>query len=174
MAQCFPFSIWIDIFCLQIHDGHDENSTLLGKYCGGQDQFPNPCITSQYNFLWLKFKTDSSISNRGFFANYSSISIGEFESHFHCVMQGTLVGKHKFNSGHFCEKCRFDLEHLCKKNIALVQNTLIWITKFNSGCFYGETRSVQDKWDETKVSTRTFFWGTQINSGHFCGITHLI
>jgi hypothetical protein len=65
------------MFCAQIRDGHSENSTLLGQYCGGQDQFPSPCITSQYNFLWLKFKTDGSISNRGFYANYSSINVGE-------------------------------------------------------------------------------------------------
>ncbi|XP_021927790.1 cubilin [Zootermopsis nevadensis] len=60
---------------VEIRDGHNENATLLGKYCGGQDQFPNPCFMSQYNFLWLKFKTDGSISNRGFYANYSSISV---------------------------------------------------------------------------------------------------
>ncbi|GFG35967.1 hypothetical protein Cfor_02931, partial [Coptotermes formosanus] len=60
---------------LEIRDGHDENSTLLGQYCGGQDQFPTPCITSQYNILWLKFKTDGSVSNRGFYANYSSIGV---------------------------------------------------------------------------------------------------
>ncbi|PNF23973.1 hypothetical protein B7P43_G09286 [Cryptotermes secundus] len=61
---------------LEIRDGHNENATLLGQYCGGRDQFPSPCITSQYNFLWLKFKTDGSVSNRGFYANYSSIDVG--------------------------------------------------------------------------------------------------
>lgn len=70
--------VWFIMFCVQIRDGHNENSTLLGQYCGGRDQFPSPCITSQYNFLWLKFKTDGSISNRGFYANYSSINVGEF------------------------------------------------------------------------------------------------
>ena len=75
-----------NMFYVQIRDGHDENSTLLGQYCGGQDQFPTPCITSQYNFLWLKFKTDGSISNRGFYANYSSISVRESESQFCCFI----------------------------------------------------------------------------------------
>jgi hypothetical protein len=82
------------MFCVQIHDGHNENATLLGKYCGGQDQFPNSCIMSQYNFLWLKFKTDGSISNHGFYANYSSISIGELKNQFCCFMQDTFVWKH--------------------------------------------------------------------------------
>jgi len=78
MSQGFPFHI----LYVQIRDGHDENSTLLGRYCGGQDQFPTPCITSQHNFLWLKFKTDGVISNRGFYANYSSIDVRKFESQF--------------------------------------------------------------------------------------------
>jgi hypothetical protein len=79
MSQGFPFNI----LYLQIRDGHDENSTLLGQYCGGKDKLPSPCITSQYNFLWLKFHADGSLSNRGFYANYSSISVGKFESQFY-------------------------------------------------------------------------------------------
>jgi hypothetical protein len=81
------------MFCLQIRDGHNENATLLGQYCGGQDGLPNPCFTSQYNILWLMFKTDGSVSNRGFYANYSSISIGELKIQFCWLRQDTFIGK---------------------------------------------------------------------------------
>ena len=76
----FPTSQYNYLFVLQIRDGHSENATLLGTYCGGQDGFPTPCITSQYNYLWLKFKTDSSVQNKGFYANYSSINVREYET----------------------------------------------------------------------------------------------
>ncbi|XP_069688891.1 cubilin [Periplaneta americana] len=56
---------------VEIRDGH-ENATLLGHFCGSHA----PCVTSQLNFMWLKFVTDGSVSNRGFYANYSAIDVG--------------------------------------------------------------------------------------------------
>ncbi|XP_054159895.1 LOW QUALITY PROTEIN: cubilin-like [Oppia nitens] len=50
-----------------------ENSTSLGKYCG--TVIPDP-ITSKFNELLLKFGTDGSNNNKGFYANYTSIEIG--------------------------------------------------------------------------------------------------
>ncbi|XP_065583611.1 tolloid-like protein 1, partial [Artemia franciscana] len=60
---------------LEIRDGDDSNSTLIGRYCGGPDRIPPPIVSTQ-NFLWLKFRTDSSSHDRGFYANYSSIDVG--------------------------------------------------------------------------------------------------
>ncbi|GLG98263.1 Cubilin homolog [Gryllus bimaculatus] len=48
-SRCYDF--------VEIRDGHDEKAPLLGQYCG--TQFP-PTIVSTYNYLWLKFHTDSS------------------------------------------------------------------------------------------------------------------
>jgi cubilin len=57
---------------LEIRESH-ENGTELGRYCGAVTP---ETITSRYNELFLKFGTDGSISNHGFYANYSSIDIG--------------------------------------------------------------------------------------------------
>jgi len=37
---------------------------------------PAPII-STYNYLWIRFKTDGSVQNRGFLANYSTFDIGK-------------------------------------------------------------------------------------------------
>ena len=50
---------------LEVRDGPDENSTLIGKFCGDPTLTPDP-ITSSFNHVWIKFVTDGSIQNRGF------------------------------------------------------------------------------------------------------------
>ena len=57
---------------LQIRESH-ENGTDVAKLCGSS--IPDP-ITSKFNELWLEFGTDGSVSNHGFYANYSGIEIG--------------------------------------------------------------------------------------------------
>ncbi|XP_046392545.1 cubilin-like [Ischnura elegans] len=59
---------------LEVRDGDFENSTLIGKYCGGAHTLP-ALIVSSFNHLWIKFKTDSSVSKRGFMANYTAIDL---------------------------------------------------------------------------------------------------
>lgn len=58
---------------LKVRDGDSATSPLLKKLCGAE--LPEPII-STYNVLWLKFVTDSSLQNRGFLANYTSINTG--------------------------------------------------------------------------------------------------
>ncbi|KAF5282685.1 hypothetical protein FQA39_LY17492 [Lamprigera yunnana] len=57
---------------VEIRDGDNENSTLIGQYC---EERP-PFIQSTYNYLWIKFESDSSVSGDGFKANYSTTNIG--------------------------------------------------------------------------------------------------
>eukprot|EP00094_Tigriopus_californicus_P007480 TCALIF_07202-PA protein Name:"Similar to CUBN Cubilin (Canis familiaris)" AED:0.20 eAED:0.21 QI:0/0.76/0.57/0.97/0.85/0.88/35/0/3998 len=56
---------------LEIRDGDNANSTLLGKYCGDPTQIPDP-VDSTHNFVYLRFQTDGSVQNRGFKLNYTT------------------------------------------------------------------------------------------------------
>lgn len=58
---------------LEIYDGHDENSTVIGRYCGANR--PGQII-STYNMIHFVFNVDATIAGRGFQANYSFIDIG--------------------------------------------------------------------------------------------------
>uniref|UniRef100_A0A1Y1LNZ2 Cubilin n=1 Tax=Photinus pyralis TaxID=7054 RepID=A0A1Y1LNZ2_PHOPY len=57
---------------LEIRDGDNENSTLVGEYCANTP----PDVQSTHNYLWLKFESDSSVGSKGFQANYSTIDVG--------------------------------------------------------------------------------------------------
>lgn len=59
---------------LQIRDGHNENATLIGRYCFK----PPPTIISTYNYLWLKFETDASVQAKGFSAQYTTTDVGMY------------------------------------------------------------------------------------------------
>ena len=50
---------------VQIRDGPDVNSTIIGRYCGDPSHMPSP-ILSTLNYLWISFVTDGSVQNRGF------------------------------------------------------------------------------------------------------------
>lgn len=64
-----------DFDSLSIYDGTDSNATLLGTYCGRNTP---PTAISTYNAMFLIFRTDVSISGRGFKANYSFSDVGKF------------------------------------------------------------------------------------------------
>ncbi|RXG73623.1 Cubilin [Armadillidium vulgare] len=70
-------SHWIDCHFdyLIIRDGLSPSSPLFGKYCGPDHRVTNP-IVSSLNALYLEFRTDGSVSNKGFSATYSTIDIG--------------------------------------------------------------------------------------------------
>ncbi|CAG0918336.1 unnamed protein product [Notodromas monacha] len=73
---------------LEIRDGDLPTSPLIGKFCGGPDETPDPIISSA-NYLYVMFRTDGSVANHGFLANYSAIDIqcgGIFKER-----QGTLT-----------------------------------------------------------------------------------
>lgn len=57
---------------VEIRDGADVNSKLLGRYCGGLVHMP-PLQTSTYNYMYVRFRSDRRMSARGFYANYTSI-----------------------------------------------------------------------------------------------------
>ncbi|MGH0144022.1 UNVERIFIED_CONTAM: hypothetical protein FKN15_047101, partial [Acipenser sinensis] len=54
-------------YCQTVRDGSSETNALIGKYCGSE--LPAP-ITSTSNRLWIKFKSDASITKGGFRAIY--------------------------------------------------------------------------------------------------------
>ncbi|CAK1578706.1 unnamed protein product [Parnassius mnemosyne] len=57
---------------VEIRDGPDINSTLLGTFCGGSEHIP-PVQTSTFNYMYIRFKSDMSVSGTGFYANYTTI-----------------------------------------------------------------------------------------------------
>ena len=67
-------SVCFHLFCFKIYDGHNVNSSQVGRYCGEQKP---PRAVSSYNAMFLVFQSDASISGRGFKANYSLIDIRE-------------------------------------------------------------------------------------------------
>jgi len=54
-----------------VRDGDNENSTLIGRFCGDPSRIPDPIISS-FNYLWFNFVTDGSVQNRGFKLNYTT------------------------------------------------------------------------------------------------------
>ncbi|XP_075972498.1 cubilin homolog [Anticarsia gemmatalis] len=56
---------------VEIRDGPDIRSKLLGRYCGSS-RIP-PVSVSTHNYLYLTFVTDMSISGTGFYANYTTL-----------------------------------------------------------------------------------------------------
>ncbi|KAL5234243.1 hypothetical protein ACI65C_001653 [Semiaphis heraclei] len=60
---------------LEIRDGDNENSTKIALLCGNIEKLPKLPYISTHNYMWLKFSTDHSNSNKGFRANYSTIDI---------------------------------------------------------------------------------------------------
>nr|XP_008192422.1 PREDICTED: cubilin [Tribolium castaneum] len=57
---------------LEVRDGHNSNSTLIGTYCANKV----PLIVSSYNYLWIKFQSDTNNNGKGFRANYTTTNIG--------------------------------------------------------------------------------------------------
>jgi len=70
------FIYLIKIDCIQIRDGDTGNSSLIGTYCGPPSAIPDP-IFSSFNYLWIRFKTDGGVENKGFVANYSTFDTGK-------------------------------------------------------------------------------------------------
>lgn len=59
----------------QVHNGRNNNSALIGKYCG--DSIPHS-VTSSGNVLHVKFHADRSIQHIGFKASYTSLNAGKY------------------------------------------------------------------------------------------------
>lgn len=72
----------------QVRDGSISSSPLLGTYCG--NEIP-PRLQSTQKSMYIRFKTDSSISNHGFEATYGSALEGENSilQYHQCLQFGT-------------------------------------------------------------------------------------
>uniref|UniRef100_A0A3P8P3D4 Cubilin n=1 Tax=Astatotilapia calliptera TaxID=8154 RepID=A0A3P8P3D4_ASTCA len=68
---------------VEVRDGRTETDPLIGKYCGNTPPAP---VLSSSNVLWIRFKSDSSVSRAGFRAVYT-VACG-----------GTLSGSGQFHS----------------------------------------------------------------------------
>ncbi|XP_046466404.1 cubilin [Neodiprion pinetum] len=66
---------WCRFDYLKIHDGDNENSTLIGTYCGTNSSIPESPIMSTHNYLWIKFVSDYSGRNAGFLATYTTLDV---------------------------------------------------------------------------------------------------
>nr|XP_046226989.1 cubilin [Scatophagus argus] len=53
---------------VEVRDGRTETDPLIGRYCGSS--LPAPILSSS-NFLWIRFRSDSSVSRAGFRAVYT-------------------------------------------------------------------------------------------------------
>ncbi|XP_070708966.1 cubilin [Pempheris klunzingeri] len=53
---------------VEVRDGRMETDALIGKFCGSS--LPAPIVSST-NFLWIRFRSDSSVSRAGFRAVYT-------------------------------------------------------------------------------------------------------
>lgn len=58
---------------VEIHDGDNENATMLAKLCGDEEHIPDTPYYSTHNYMYIKFTTDNSVEGRGFKANYTTI-----------------------------------------------------------------------------------------------------
>lgn len=67
VSSNFIFSCRLIYQIFQVRDGTGETDPLIGKYCGST--LPAP-ILSTANGLWIRFKSDSSVSRAGFRAMY--------------------------------------------------------------------------------------------------------
>lgn len=59
---------------LQVRDGSTSSSPLLGTFCGVE--MP-PRLQSTQKSMYIKFKSDASVSNHGFEAAYDSALQGK-------------------------------------------------------------------------------------------------
>ena len=69
--------MWYSLtFILQIRDGDNSLSPLLGRFCGSST--PGN-ITSSGNSLWIEFHSDASVADTGFLAHFTTFdSNGKF------------------------------------------------------------------------------------------------
>uniref|UniRef100_W5MX16 Cubilin n=1 Tax=Lepisosteus oculatus TaxID=7918 RepID=W5MX16_LEPOC len=58
---------------IEIRDGGYETSPLIGKYCSEQ---PPPILISHSNRFWIKFRSDSSVTAKGFMAHWDGTLTG--------------------------------------------------------------------------------------------------
>ena len=89
---------------VQVFNGQDSYDGLLTKACNGS--FPPPVYSSS-RYMYVKFKSDSSVEGRGFVAHYKVLSVVSGEKH--------LVKIVNISSGCIYKGCRGGLGPVYKK-----------------------------------------------------------
>ena len=56
---------------LEVRDGNNYSSPLIGKFCGRLNDINNPPRSSQ-NEVWLRYKTHEGVQGNGFVLKYQS------------------------------------------------------------------------------------------------------
>lgn len=68
--MAFTAVVYLWITTVQVRDGDNANSTLLGRYCGSQKPAD---VISNFNYLHITFASDDSNHYRGFLAKYTAM-----------------------------------------------------------------------------------------------------
>lgn len=94
-----------DLSYIEIRDGDNENSTLIGKYCD-KSNLPE-VILSKYNYMWIKFTNENIFKAvKKFKANYTSVDIkcgGILKEFVGTLSTPNQVGLAEYSSGIKCE-----------------------------------------------------------------------
>ncbi|XP_071569184.1 cubilin isoform X2 [Temnothorax nylanderi] len=112
---------------VEIYDGPDTNSQLLGRYCGSD--MP-PAIKSNSNKLVVLFKSDWSYESEGFTLSYETLCGGEFH-------EDTGIIKSPFypNPYHHSRTCIYEIIQPSGKGIILTMEDMD-IEGRDQNCYY--------------------------------------
>ncbi|TGZ53188.1 Cubilin [Temnothorax longispinosus] len=130
-ASWLKFNIETSSSCqfdfVEIYDGPDTNSQLLGRYCGSD--MP-PAIKSNSNKLVVLFKSDWSYESEGFTLSYETLCGGEFH-------EGTGIIKSPFypNPYHHSTTCIYEIIQPSGKGIILTMEDMD-IEGRDQNCYY--------------------------------------
>ena len=76
MAITLQHLKWKIIQCrfdrVELFDGRDNSSARLSKSCGSS--LPSPVYSSASRYMYMQFKSDSSVTDKGFVAHYRELS----------------------------------------------------------------------------------------------------
>ncbi|XP_049840768.1 cubilin-like [Schistocerca gregaria] len=149
--------MWISVIvcefdALEIRDGHNKQSPLIGRYC---DSAIPPTIISTYNHLWMEFTSDVYRQGHGFLANYTTIDTG-------CggIMKGsngTFESPRYPNFYSPGETCRWILAAPPGKYIQLTWDSFALEGDFDEDCGYDYV----EIYDNSSIGA--------LSMGRFCG-----
>ncbi|KAM8967664.1 cubilin [Pelodytes ibericus] len=115
---------------LAVYNGNSTHSPLLGKYCG--NQLPEP-IQSTASNMYVKLRTDLSISRSGFLAMYKQICEGVIISG---LSNGILESLNYPNSYPLNQHCNWTIQTTSGNTINYTFTTLELENNYNCGYDY--------------------------------------
>ena len=80
---------------LEVRDGSSSTSTRKGTYCGSYA----PSMTSSGRYLWIRFRSDSSVSKKGFEARYTILTPPCKYPHFSVATYSVCCGTPETSNG---------------------------------------------------------------------------